>query len=160
MNIHPDFSDFISALNQNAVEYVIVGAYDLAFLGYPRYTGDIDIWINPSTVNAKALIKAISDFGMRSLALTEQDILSGNIIQLGYPPVRIDILTILDGLTADEIWASRQQGSFGKFLVFYLGRAAFIKNKRATGRLKDLADLEAIGEIPTSADEDKPGKGG
>lgn len=149
MNIHPDFSDFISALNQNNVDYVIVGAYDLAFLGYPRYTGDIDIWINPTTVNAKALLKAISDFGMKSLSLTKEDILSGNIIQIGYPPVRIDILTILDGLTADEIGSSRQQGSFGKLLVFYLGRDAFIKNKRATGRLKDLADLEAIGEIPS-----------
>lgn len=146
MNIHPDFSDFISALNQNTVEYVIVGAYDLAFLGYPRYTGDIDIWINPSPVNAKALIKTIDDFGMKSLLLTEQDILSGNVIQIGYPPVRIDLLTVLDGLTSDEIWASRQQGSFGKQSVFYLGRAAFIKNKRSTGRLKDLADLEAIGE--------------
>lgn len=148
MKIHPDFSDFISALNQNSVEYVIVGAYDLAFLGYPRYTGDIDIWVNPSTANATAVIKAIGDFGMKSLSLTEHDILSGNIIQLGYPPVRIDILTILDGLTADEIWASRQQGSFGKQLVYYLGKAAFIKNKRSTGRLKDLADLETIGEIP------------
>ena len=156
MNIHPDFSDFISALNQNAVEYVIVGAYDLAFLGYPRYTGDIDIWINPSTVNAKALIKAIGDFGMKSLSLTEEDILSGNIIQLGYPPVRIDMLTILDGLTADEIWDNRQQGAFGKLPVFYLGRTAFIKNKRATGRLKDLADLEALGEIPNPTDKDKP----
>jgi len=150
VDIHPDFSDFISALNQNAVEYVIVGAYDLAFLGHPRYTGDIDIWIYPSKVNAKALIKAIGDFGMKSLSLTDDDILSGNIIQLGYPPVRIDLLTILDGVSADEIWASRQQGSFGKLPVFYLGRAAFIKNKRATGRLKDLADLEAIGEIPPS----------
>jgi hypothetical protein len=156
VNIHPDFSDFISALNQNAVEYVIVGAYDLAFLGYPRYTGDIDIWINPSIVNAKALIKAVGDFGMKSLSLTEEDILSGNIIQLGYPPVRIDLLTILDGLTADEIWTSRQQGSFGKLPVFYLARAAFIKNKRTTGRLKDLADLEAIGEIPIPTDKDKP----
>jgi hypothetical protein len=156
VNIHPDFSDFISALNQNAVEYVIVGAYDLAFLGYPRYTGDIDIWIYPSIANAKALIKAIGDFGMQSLSLTEQDILSGNIIQLGYPPVRIDMLTILDGLTPDEIWASRQQGPFGNLAVFYLGKDAFIKNKRATGRLKDLADLEAIGEIPIPADEDKP----
>lgn len=135
---------------------MIVGGYDLAYLGYPRYTGDIDIWINPSVVNAKALIKAIGDFGMKSLALTEEDILSGDIIQLGYPPVRIDLLTILDGLTAEEIWANRQQGSFGKLSVFYLGRAAFIKNKRATGRLKDLADLEAIGEVPTLTDEDKP----
>jgi DNA mismatch repair protein MutH len=132
-----------------------VGAYDLAFLGYPRYTGDIDIWINPSLANAKALITAIGDFGINSLSLTVQDILSGNIIQLGYPPVRIDILTILDGITVDEILASRQHGSFGQLLVFYLGRAAFIKNKRATGRLKDLADLEAIGEIPISENEDK-----
>ena len=82
MNIHPDFADFITALNQNAVEYVIVGAYDLAFLGHPRYTGDIDIWINPSKANAKAVIQAISDFGMKSLSLTEPDILSGDIIQL------------------------------------------------------------------------------
>ena len=71
-----------------------------------------------------------------------------------YAPVRIDILTILDGLTADEIWASRQQGSFGKQLVFYLGRDAFIKNKRSSGRFKDLADLEAIGEIPNPPDKD------
>lgn len=155
MNIHPDFSDFISALNQNSVEYVIVGAYDLAFLGYPRYTGDIDIWISPTLVNAKALITAIRDFGMESLSLSIDDILSGNVIQLGYPPVRIDLLTILDGLTADEIWASRQEGTFGKLPVFYLGRSAFIKNKRASGRLKDLADLEAIGELPASANEEK-----
>lgn len=115
----------------------------------------LSIWINPTKENAKALIKALGDFGMKSLALTEQDILSGNIVQLGYPPVRIDMLTFLDGLTADEIWASRQQGSFGKLPVFYLGRAAFIKNKRATGRLKDLADLESLGEIPIPLNEDK-----
>lgn len=147
MNIHPDFSDFIEALNHNHVEFVMVGAFDLAFLGYPRYTGDMDIWVRPSTSNAQALIQAIKDFGLKSISLTEQDILSGNIIQLGYSPVRIDLITDLDGLSADEIWSSRQEGAFGKHIIFYLGKAAFIKNKRATGRHKDLADLEALDEL-------------
>lgn len=147
MKIHPDFSDFIDALNRNHVDFVMVGAFDLAFLGYPRYTGDMDIWIRPSSSNAQALIKAIGDFGLKSLSLTENDVLSGNIIQLGYSPVRIDLITDLDGLTADEIWSSRQQGAFGEHTIFYLGKAAFIKNKRATGRHKDLADIEALDEL-------------
>jgi hypothetical protein len=147
VKIHPDFSDFIAALVKNHVQFIMVGAFDLAFLGYPRYTGDMDIWIRPSSSNALALIKAIEDFGLKSLNLTLEDILSGNIIQLGYPPVRIDLLTILDGLTSDEIWANRQEGSFGKHTIFYLGKAAFIKNKRATGRHKDLADIEALEEL-------------
>lgn len=146
MKIHPDFTDFIEALKKNEVEFVMVGAFDLAFLGYPRYTGDMDIWIKPTMQNAQALIKSIEHFGFKSLSLTEKDILSGNVIQLGYPPVRIDLLTILDGLTSDEIWASRQEGRFGKYTIFYLGKDAFIKNKRTIGRHKDLADIEALGE--------------
>ena len=106
----------------------------------------MDIWIRPTPLNARALIKAIEDFGMKSLGLKEEDILSGNVIQLGYSPIRIDLITILDGLTADEIWANRQEGAFGKQTVFYLSKSAFIKNKRATGRHKDLADVEALGE--------------
>lgn len=148
MNVNSDFSDFIATLNRNHVENVIVGAFALAFLGCPRATGDIDIWVRPTDTNAQSLLRAIEDFGFKSLALTQQDILSGKIIQLGYPPVRIDLLTVLDGLTVDEIWSSRQEGPFGGHAVYYLGKAAFIKNKRATGRQKDLADLEALGEPP------------
>ncbi|HAM36967.1 MAG TPA: hypothetical protein DEB40_07035 [Elusimicrobia bacterium] len=151
MKIHPDFSDFIAALNRHRVEFVIVGAFDLAFLGSPRYTGDMDVWIRPTAPNARALLRAIEDFGLKSLALAEQDVLSGKIIQMGYPPVRIDLLTLLDGLTADEIWASRQKGPLGGHTVNYMGRAAFVKNKRAAGRQKDLADLEALGEPPEAA---------
>jgi hypothetical protein len=146
VKIHSDFSDFIHSLNRNHVEYVMVGAFNLAFLGFPRFTGDMDIWIRPTSSNARALIKAIEDFGMKSLGLEEKDILSGNVIQLGYTPIRIDLITILDGLTADEIWANRQEGAFGQQTVFYLRKAAFIKNKRATGRHKDLADVEALDE--------------
>lgn len=147
MNIHPDFSDFIDALSKNHVKFVMVGAFDLAFLGYPRYTGDMDIWILPTTSNAQALLQAIKDFGLKSIALTAEDILSGNIIQLGYSPVRIDLITVLDGLSSDEIWAGRKEGAFGKHSIFYLGKEAFIKNKRATGRHKDLADIEALEEL-------------
>ncbi|MBI5246686.1 MAG: hypothetical protein HY923_05855 [Elusimicrobia bacterium] len=146
MNVHPDFSDFLAALIRQRVEFVIVGAFNLAFLGSPRYTGDIDVWIRPLAPNAQALLRALDDFGLKSLGLTEQDILSGKIIQIGYPPVRIDLLTLLDGVTADEIWAGRQEGPFGGHTVNYLGKAIFVKNKRAAGRPKDLADLAALGE--------------
>lgn len=150
MNLHSDFRDFIAALNCNHVDYVIVGAYALAVMGHPRYTGDIDFWIRPTDSNAQSLLKALKDFGFQSLALTEKDILSGNIIQIGYPPVRIDLITILDGLTADEIWSSRQEGQLVGQTVHYLGKDAFIKNKRATGRQKDLADLEALDQPLTN----------
>ncbi len=150
MKIHPDFADFIAALNHNQVEYVIVGAYALAFLGVPRYTGDVDVWIKPTASNAKALLRAVGEFGFESLSLTERDILSGNIIQMGYPPMRIDLITLLDGLATKEIWSSRREGPFGDQKVFYLGKDAFIRNKRAAGRPKDLADLASLGESPKS----------
>lgn len=146
MKIHPDFADFIASLRRDQVEFVIVGAYALAFLGAPRYTGDVDIWIRPVPANAQALLRAVERFGFQSLSLTEQDVLSGKIIQLGYPPVRIDLLTDLDGVTADEIWNSRQEGPFGDQTVFYIGREVLIKNKRAAGRPKDVADVAALGE--------------
>ena len=148
MKIHPDFADFIAALNRNNVEYVIVGAYALAFLGVPRYTGDVDVWVRPRARNAKALLRAVEEFGFKSLSLTEQDILSGKIIQMGYPPMRIDLITLLDGMTAEEIWNSRQKGPFGDDVVYYLGKDAFVKNKRAAGRPKDVADLAAIDKLP------------
>jgi hypothetical protein len=146
VKVHPDFRDFILALNSNKVEYVIVGSFALAFHGHPRATGDIDIWIRPTSLNAQAALKALKDFGFENIDLKEDDILAGKIIQLGYPPVRIDIITVLDGLNSDEIWNSRQLGKFGNLEVAYIGRDAFIKNKRALGRHKDLADLEMLGE--------------
>ena len=148
MRLHPDFSDFVAALNDNKVEYVIVGSFALAFHGSPRATGDIDFWVRPTTSNAKGLIKAFADFGFGELAVTEEDVVSGKIIQLGFPPVRIDIITIVDGLTPEEIWETKEKGKLGPHDVFYLGRGAFIKNKRTMRRHKDLADLELLGEKP------------
>ena len=146
--VNSDFSDFVAALNRNHVEFVIVGAFSLAFLGYPRATGDIDIWIRPTPSNAEAVLRALKDFGFKSIGITKDDLLSGKIIQLGYPPVRIDLLTILDGVTAEEIWAKRQEGPFGDHAVFYLDKATFLKNKRAGGRSKDLVDLELFDKPP------------
>jgi hypothetical protein len=146
LKLHPDFSDFVEALNDNNVEYVVVGSFALAFHGSPRATGDIDFWIRPTTSNAKALIKALEVFGFGALDISEEDIVSGKIIQLGFPPVRIDIITIIDGLIPEEIWDTKEKGKLGPHDVFYLGKEAFIKNKRTMRRHKDLADLELLGE--------------
>lgn len=148
MNIHPDFDDFVSALNKNRVQYAIVGSFALAFHGCPRATGDIDFWIRPTSSNAKNLLKALRDFGFGELDISEDDVLSGNIIQLGYPPVRIDLISVLDGLTSEEVWEGRQIGKFGNHDVHYISKESYIKNKRALGRHKDLADLELLGEKP------------
>jgi hypothetical protein len=146
MKIQTDFREFVKALNTNDVEYVIVGAFALAFHGYPRATGDMDVWIRPLKPNVLRLLKALSDFGFKGLNLKEEDIVSGKIIQLGYPPVRIDLVTVLDGINSDDIWGTRVSGKFGDLSVSYIGRSAFIKNKKALGRHKDLADLELLGE--------------
>ena len=146
MKVHEDFKDFIETLNKNNVEYVIVGAFALAFHGHPRATGDIDIWLKPTPQNAKAVLKALNDFGFSELDISDDDIVSGKIIQLGYPPVRIDLITLMEGLTHEEIWEGRVSGTFGDQQVFYIGREAFIRNKKAMGRHKDLADLELLGE--------------
>jgi hypothetical protein len=146
MKVHEDFKDFIETLNKNNVEYVIVGAFALAFHGHPRATGDIDIWLRPTSQNANAFLKALNDFGFGELDISEGDILSGKIIQLGHPPVRIDLITLMEGVTHEEIWDGRLSGTFGDQEVFYIGRDEFIRNKKAIGRHKDLADLELLGE--------------
>jgi hypothetical protein len=151
MKLHPDFMDFIKALNDSNVDYVIVGAYALAFYGIPRATGDIDFWIRPEEKNAENLLAALQEFGFGGLDISVEDVRSGKIIQLGYPPVRIDILSKLTGLTTTEIWKSRVKGRIAGHEVFFLGRKAYIKNKKAVGRHKDLADLELLGKkIKTS----------
>ena len=148
MKIHPDFNEFVTALNKNRVEYVIVGSFALAFHGFPRATGDIDFWIRPISSNVKNLLTALHDFGFGELNISEDDVLSGNIIQLGFPPVRIDLITVLTGLQAENIWEDRKKGKFGKHDVYYISRQNYIKNKRAIGSHKDLADLQLLGEKP------------
>ena len=146
MEIQQDFKELLELLNRHNVEYIIVGAYALAHYGAPRYTGDIDIYVKPSPENAERIISALSDFGFGSLDLSSGDFcLPRRVIQLGIPPVRIDIITSISGVTWEEAYENKISGSYGDVAVYFLGRNEYIANKRATGRKKDIADLEAIG---------------
>ena len=149
MDVQPDFRDMLASLNKHGVEYVIVGSYALAHHGAPRNTGDIDLYIRPSKKNAERLVKVLQDFGFASLGLTQADFIEPDqVIQLGRPPVRIDFLTSISGVTWEEAVRGRSAGIYGDVPVSFLGRAQLTTNKRAAGRKKDLADLEALGEDP------------
>ncbi len=147
MEVQKDFRDLLKLLNDHKVKFMVVGGYALAFHGAPRYTGDIDIFVKPDSENAKRVLDALADFGFRSLGLTLDDFQSPNrVVQLGVPPVRIDLITSLSGITWEAAEASKVQGTFGDVSICYIGKDQFIVNKRASGRKKDLADIEALGE--------------
>jgi hypothetical protein len=147
LETQPDFKELLELLNQNKAEFIIVGAYAMAFHGVPRNTGDIDVYVRPTPENAGRVVTAIRDFGFGSLGLKEGDFSQlGQIIQLGNPPVRIDLITSISGVTWQEADAGKAPGQYGPVPVHYLGRQQIVANKRASGRKKDLADLEALGE--------------
>lgn len=147
MEVQSDFRELLVLLNEHNVEYLIVGGYALAFHGAPRYTGDIDIFVRPDARNASRVLEALAAFGFRFPYLTAADFEKANsVVQLGVPPVRIDIITSISGVSWDEAEAAKEPGTFGDVPVSYIGRQAYIKNKRSVGRRKDLADIEALGE--------------
>ena len=147
MEIQPDFKDLLGLFNAHKVEYIIVGGYALAFHGAPRYTGDIDIYVKPEDENAARIISALSEFGFGSVGLSAEDFEKPEqVIQLGVPPVRVDIITSIAGISWNEAFSGRVSGKYGDIQVHYIGRKQFIINKRAVARKKDLADLEALGE--------------
>ena len=146
MEAQQDFKKLLELLNDRGVEYVIVGAHALAFHGAPRYTGDLDIYIRPTAENAERVMVALTDFGFGSLGLSEKDFsVPDRVVQLGYPPVRIDLVTSISGVSWEEVSANMVDGEYGNVPVKYIGRAEFVRNKRAVCRKKDLADLEALG---------------
>lgn len=146
MRLPRDLKEFIGLLNSGRVEYAIVGGWAVGFHGRPRYTQDIDILIRATRANAALLQIAIERFGFGSLALTAQDFLEpGQVIQLGRPPNRIDLLTSITGVSAVEIWESLEPGELDGVPVSFLGRNALIKNKKATNRPRDRADVEEMG---------------
>jgi len=147
MEAQKDFKELLALFNEHKVEYVIVGGYALAFHGAPRYTGDIDILIHPDTANAHRILSALDEFGFGTVDLMAGDFeKTENVIQLGVPPVRVDIITSITGVSWEDACAGRIQGKYGDIPVYYIGRKQFISNKRAVARKKDLADLEALGE--------------
>jgi len=145
MILHQDFKELLELLDKNQVEYLVVGAFALAFYGNPRTTGDIDIWINNSKENAQRMVKTFEEFGISSLGYTEKDFMDINVvIQIGIVPVRIDILTSISGVEFNEAYKNREEKIIAGINIKYLSREDFIKNKKASGRNKDLADIETI----------------
>lgn len=143
--MNPDFLDIIRALSAADVRFLIVGAYAVNLYTDPRATGDLDIWIEPTPENANRLMRALSAFGAPLDAVAESDFNApGVTLQIGVPPRRIDILTEISGVRFDEAWRGRTVHPFGPLSAPFLGKAEIIKNKKATGRPKDLADLASL----------------
>jgi len=140
-----DFKEFIESLNASNVRYLVVGGYAVALHGYPRYTKDLDVWIEPKIQNANNVLNALTAFGFGSLDITADDFLGeGNIIQLGYPPNRIDLITSLKGLMFENCYPERVQVEIQGILIDFIDIENLKTNKKATGRSQDLADLENL----------------
>lgn len=143
--MNEDFVDLLRAFADHDVRFLIVGAYALALHGRPRATGDLDVWVDATPENARRVVRALASFGAPMDQVSEADFSSpGVVFQMGVPPGRIDILTALTGLTFEEAWRERVRESLGGVQANFIGREAFIRNKRATGRLKDLGDIEGM----------------
>ncbi len=143
--MNQDFVDLLRAFGAHDVRFLIVGAYALALHGRPRATGDLDVWIDATPANASRVIAALAEFGAPLDQIDEADFSRpGVVYQIGVAPGRIDILTQLTGLTFEEAWPGRVRHPLGDVQADFIGREAFVRNKRATGRAKDLGDIDGI----------------
>ncbi|HKV33824.1 MAG TPA: hypothetical protein VJP89_05880 [Pyrinomonadaceae bacterium] len=145
MNLPKDLKEFVELLNGHDVRFLIVGAFAVAYHGYPRYTSDIDIFVDKSAENAELLLKAIHEFGFGEIGLSKEDFMKKDqVIQLGVAPNRIDMMTFLSGISFDEAWSSRELGELGGITVPFISLDILKRNKEATGRSQDLVDLEHL----------------
>lgn len=136
-----DSREFVALLNSHHVKYLVIGGYAVAWHGHPRFTGDVDFWVESSPNNARALVAALEAFGFGFLKLTEADFQKPSMVfQLGRPPYRIDLLTTADGVEFAEAWASRESVMWDDLPVNVINKPLLLKNKLATGRPQDLAD--------------------
>ncbi|HET7620197.1 MAG TPA: hypothetical protein VFK20_16935 [Vicinamibacterales bacterium] len=143
--MNEDFVDLLRAFAAADVRFLIVGAYALALHGRPRATGDLDIWVEPSAENAARVMRALAAFGVPLTEITEADFARpGVVYQIGVPPGRVDILTELTGVSFADAWPDRLRRPFGNIDADFIGRDAFLRNKRALGRPKDLGDIDGL----------------
>jgi hypothetical protein len=142
--LNRDFKEFVQSCNAAGVEYLLVGGYALAAHGHPRYTGDIDFWVSPTAPNIERLLLALHSFGFASLGLKAADFADSTVIQLGQPPRRIDLMTAIDGVDFAACWARRSNLVIDGLSLPLISLEDFKTNKRAVGRFKDLADLQAL----------------
>jgi predicted nucleotidyltransferase len=143
--LNQDFKEFIQSLNDNRVRYLVIGGYAVGFHGHPRYTKAIDIWIAMDPENAANIMKSLEQFGFASLGLQESDFTTPDqIIQLGYPPNRIDLITTTLGVDFDNCYQSRVQAEIDGIQVNFIDLENLKRNKQAVGRHQDLADIENL----------------
>jgi predicted nucleotidyltransferase len=144
--LNQDFKEFIELLNDKGVRYLVIGGYAVALHGYPRYTKDIDIWVDMSEENAEKIVLALGEFGFGSLGLKMEDFLEEEqIIQLGYAPNRIDLITTPVGVEFEECYDKRVEVEIEEVRVDFIDLENLKRNKRASGRMQDLADIENLG---------------
>jgi hypothetical protein len=152
MDLPADWKEFLSLLTSHRVRFLVIGAHALAVHGRPRLTGDLDVWVEPTLQNARRILAALDDFGFGSVGLSERDLTKPEqVIALGNPPVRIDLLTSISGVGFGSAWKERVRAEVGGVRVNVLGRRAYRRNKRAAGRPKDLLDLALLDEVPRPA---------
>jgi hypothetical protein len=145
MLVNRDFRDLFAALNDARAEYLVVGAHALAAHGHVRATKDIDVWIRSDPENAARVHRALDAFGAPLANLSAADLASpGIVFQIGVAPNRIDILTMISGVTFEEAWPMRVKSRYGDQAIAVLSREHLIRNKLASGRLQDLADVETL----------------
>ena len=148
MKIEKDFKEFIELLNSNDVQYLIVGGYAYSIYAEPRFTKDIDFLVETSSKNISRLMRALNEFGFEGSGLKEEDFMKpGQIIQLGYAPVRIDIVTSIQGVEFPVAWKNRFRGKYADIPAWFISKPDLIRNKKATGRKIDLADVEKLEKI-------------
>ncbi len=145
MPLNTDWKEFIALLNSHGVEYLIVGAHSLAFHARPRFTGDLDILIRPTSENAARIIAVLDEFGFGNLGVSASDFTTPEqLIQLGRAPNRIDLFTSISGVDTDDAFATKVPAEIDNLPVFFLSKALLIANKRAVGRPQDMADLTEL----------------
>ena len=145
MKLEPDLREFIELLNAREVRYVVVGAFALAHHGRPRYTGDIDFFVEPSERNADRLSQVLKQFGFANIGVATEDFTAPDqVIQLGVEPHRMDLMTSISGVTFEEAWVNREYGELDGLQVPFISRELLKRNKAAVGRKQDLADLDYL----------------
>lgn len=145
IHLSPDFREFFAFANDNDLRYLVVGGYAVAIHGHPRYTRDIDVWVEPTKTNSRRVIQTLADFGFGSIDIsTETFQKPDQIVQLGRPPLRIDIMTGVSGLDFSSCYPRRTTRTFSGVNVPFISVEDLITNKKATGRTKDLADAEEL----------------
>jgi hypothetical protein len=155
MPLNKDWRTFLELLNSNEVEYLVVGAFAVAFHGFPRYTADLDLLVRPTDENANRVMRALSEFGFGKVGIEVTDLVSpGIVVQLGVKPNRIDLLTAISGVSFEEAWTARNEAELDGIATHFIGLAALLRNKTQTGRAKDLGDAEELRKRTTGQDRE------